>query len=79
MTTIFLWAACAVAASAVAASRGTNTALWFFMGLALGPLGLVLSFTSGTGRGCPVCKRGIHPKATKCQHCQTPLYAPENG
>ena len=76
MATILSWAACAVAASVVANSRGANPLLWFFIGVVMGPFGLLLSFVSGTGKECPACKRGIHPKATKCQYCQTVLYAP---
>lgn len=75
MLIIAIWLLFGVGASYVASNRGANGALWFFLGMLFGPLGLAMAFASGSSRRCPFCCERIHPNATKCPKCQSALPA----
>jgi hypothetical protein len=47
---------------------------WFVFGGLLGPLGIALAWCSATsGFYCDSCRKDVHPKATRCPHCQSQL------
>ena len=62
-------------ASAVIGSRKGNPVGGTFLGLALGPIGLVIVLLSGSANriSCPYCAEKILKKATVCPHCQRDL------
>ncbi len=64
----------AIASALIAQSRGDGAGVAFFLGLLLGPIGLllVLFFVGGNTR-CPHCRSRIHKKATVCPKCQRDL------
>src|ERR1019366_229146 len=70
---ILVWIVCGVAASFIASNKGANGCLWFGLGILFGPFGLAFSFTAGSDRQCPACRKNIHEKATRCPHCQADL------
>lgn len=69
---------CGGISAAVASSRGASAGLWFVLGFLFGPLGLLLSFLSGSGRNCPFCRKAVHREATKCPYCQS-VVPPHSG
>jgi hypothetical protein len=68
---VLAWLAFGFAAAYVASRRGAGGCLWFGLGILLGPIGLAMAFV--TGDQCQVCKKPIHPEATKCPYCHTPI------
>lgn len=70
MEYLIIWALFGVATAIVASGRGESAGLWFFLGVLLGPLGLLLSFR--TGRQCSACQSRIHRKAKVCPRCHQP-------
>src|ERR1035441_10374333 len=76
---VLLWVVCGVAAGVIASGRNASECLWFGLGVLLGPIGLALSFTAGSGRKCPQCQSSVHEDATKCPKCQSPLSAAVAG
>jgi len=43
---LFFWIMCGIASSIIARKKGNRGCTWFFLGLLLGPLGIVISFIS---------------------------------
>ena len=70
---VLLWVVCGVAAGVIASGRNASGCLWFGLGVLLGPIGLALSFTAGSGRKCPQCQSSVHERARKCPKCQSAL------
>ena len=70
MEYLALWLICGIGAALIASSRGGSGG-WFFIGLVLGPIGLLLALTEG--KRCPHCQSKIHVKATTCPKCQMGL------
>jgi predicted amidophosphoribosyltransferase len=68
---VLVWIVCGIAAAVVANGRGENGCLWFGCGVLLGPIGLLLAFT--TGFKCPHCSSKISWKANVCPKCQAEL------
>src|ERR1035437_7912530 len=64
---ILIWIVCGIAAAVVASNRGANGCLWFGLGVALGPIGFALAFT--TGVKCPQCASTISEYAEICPRC----------
>lgn len=66
-----LWFVC-VLASAVIGFRKGNPIGGTFLGVVLGPLGLIIVLLSGSAnrRPCPYCAEMIMKKAKICPHCQ---------
>jgi ribosomal protein S14 len=82
-----LWLLCGVIAAGVYTSKGRSGAEAFIVGVALGPIGVLLALltpsdtaalehqavTSGAMRKCPHCAELIRPEATVCRHCTREL------
>lgn len=77
---IFLfWILCAVAAGMLGARKGQPLAA-FFVGLILGPFGVLFAALSkGDRRTCPSCRELVHPAATRCPHCQEAMRSNPHG
>lgn len=74
MELIGFWITCGIAAAVVAGTKGNSGCAWFFIGLLLGPIGLVLSFAVGGSAGekfrkCPMCAELIRREAVRCRWC----------
>ena len=66
--------------AAIAYSRGSTGFGFFFVGLMLGPIGIVVALLQGAK--CSGCQKRIHGKAVICPHCrteQTEAPPPETG
>lgn len=70
-TLLLIWLVSVVASAAIGNKKG-NPIGGAFLGLALGPIGLVLVLVSGSAnrRPCSYCAELIMMKATVCPHCQ---------
>jgi hypothetical protein len=62
-----LWLLWGMAAGIVATNRGKNLAIWFVIGLLLGPIGFARAYTRG--KRCPDCASRISIDAHTCAHC----------
>ena len=83
MELLLFWALCGVVAAVVASNRGNSGVAWFFVGVLLGPIGLILSLVvsgdpavverkkieNGGYRRCEKCAELIRAEATKCRFC----------
>ncbi|MDV7106390.1 hypothetical protein R3X26_18580 [Vibrio sp. TH_r3] len=77
------WALCGVIAAVSASNKGRSSFGWFFLGLLLGPIGVVLSLVvskqtevieakviqSGEQKKCKYCAELIKSEAKLCKHC----------
>lgn len=76
------WIACGIAGCALTTKRTGKGALGFWLGLLLGPLGLLICFFVGSERDkadnllaqgarkkCPMCAELVQPEALLCKHC----------
>ena len=75
--------ACGITAGIVASNKGRSVAGWCFLGVALGPIGVLMAIVVsrneaeiesrairfGKGRKCPSCAELVKPEATVCKHC----------
>ncbi len=52
--------------------RGSSGALGCFLGLFLGPIGLLVCLLD-KGHQCPMCKKGIDKKALVCPYCRSEI------
>lgn len=74
---VLIWIACGVVAAIIGSRKGEGCAA-FFIGIILGPIGILLALgSSGNRRPCPFCKEMIHKEAVVCPHCQRDLVQPE--
>ena len=74
MEWFLLWLLCGFIAAFLADRKGSSTVLGFFLGLILGPFG-ILAVLAMSGATCPSCRSRIHKKATRCAKCQAELPA----
>lgn len=61
------WVAFGMAATVVAGNRGSNWVAWLIIGMLLGPIALVVAFT--TGAKCPRCGTTAREDAKICPSC----------
>ena len=83
MELLLFWVLFGVVAAVVASNKGNSGVAWFFVGVLLGPIGLILSLVvSGDPAGverkkiedggylrCEKCAELIRAEATKCRFC----------
>ena len=69
MEIVALLAVFGAISAAIASNRGSSVFGFFFVGVMLGPIGIVLALVQGAN--CSACRKRIHTKATVCPHCQT--------
>lgn len=65
------WLLFGIVSAIIASGRGNSGCLWFGLGVLLGPIGVVLAFT--TGATCERCRKRISSKAEVCPYCQDRL------
>lgn len=68
---LVIWLLSVIASASIGAKKG-NPIGGTFLGLVLGPVGLVIVLVSGYAnrRACPFCAEQIMKKAVVCPHCQ---------
>lgn len=70
---ILFWILFGIIAAVIGDKKGQGL-FGLFLGILLGPLGiLIILTTKGDRKSCPYCKELIHKKATRCSHCQKEL------
>ena len=83
MELLLFWMLCGVVAAVVASNKGNSGVTWFFVGVLLGPIGLILSLVvsgdpavvegkkieGGGYQRCEKCAELIRSEATKCRFC----------
>ena len=83
MELLLFWVLCGVGAAVIASNKGNSGVAWFFVGVLLGPIGLILSLVvagdpavverkkieGGGYRRCDKCAELIRAEATKCRFC----------
>ncbi|EHJ49507.1 hypothetical protein DFW101_3511 [Solidesulfovibrio carbinoliphilus subsp. oakridgensis] len=66
---------CGIASAMIASSKGRSAGGWFFLGLLLGPFGVIFAAIAGKEgpagdeRKCPFCAEFIKKEAVVCKHC----------
>ena len=73
---LVIWIASVLAAAVIATRKG-NPIGGTFLGIVLGPIGLLIVLLSGSANrvACPFCAEKILKKATVCPHCQREVHA----
>ena len=80
---IVILIACGTTAGIVASNKGRSVAGWCFLGVLLGPVGVLMALVvarneaeiesraiaSGESRKCPHCAELVKAQATTCKHC----------
>lgn len=68
MELLLIWCLFGLGAWMIASNKGGGGCLWFFLGMLLGPFGLIAAFFM-SGSQCPHCRSRIHPQANVCPKC----------
>lgn len=75
-TVIGFWIVCGVA-GAIIASRHNSGVAGFFLGILLGPIGVIAAFALDGRRKCPQCASRMNDGAKVCPQCRSALSAPD--
>lgn len=82
---LLTWLICGILAAVIGSNRGDNGIGWFFIGLLLGPIGVIFSFfakgkqqkelekaekgISKEIKICEMCAEAVKAQAKICKHC----------
>jgi hypothetical protein len=70
---IVFWIVCGIVAAIIGSRKGAGCSA-FIVGLALGPLGIIVAIImKGDRRQCPSCQEYIDKNASRCPKCQVDL------
>ncbi len=69
MEYLLIWVACGLLAFLIALIRGGAGCVWFFLGLLLGPVGVILILFTKIYR-CPQCRKRVNRYTAICPHCK---------
>lgn len=92
MEFLIIWFVCGVICVVIAGTKGRSVAGFFFIGLLLGPLGVVLSaffsknerkieaekIQGGEMKKCPICAELVRMEAVKCRYCSADVSSVAN-
>lgn len=72
-----IWLVCGIIAAVIGARKGSGC-FGFFLGILLGPLGIIAALvTKGNRKPCPYCKELMHHDAVVCPHCHRDVPKPD--
>jgi hypothetical protein len=72
---IIIWIACTILCAVLADKQGRSVVLGAVLGLLFGVFALIGYLIAGSAAKCNSCRKSVHPEATICPHCRTPIDA----
>jgi hypothetical protein len=70
---IIIWLGCMIGCGLLADSKGRSVVTGVLLGLLFGIFALIGYLIIGPAGKCNKCMKSIHPDATICSHCRTPI------